>query len=104
MEKGEAIVSPVYKDAAQADVLSVLGLSYAAKVNFFHVRNDNIPSKKVLTLALKYGIKQKVGCRRRENGKNYAEFHKSQYLSPNFHRIFTFAYHRTFSRKLVYAN
>lgn len=57
MEKGEAIVSPVYKDAAQADVLSVLGLSYAAKVNFFHVRNDNIPSKKVLTLALKYGIK-----------------------------------------------
>ena len=56
MEKGEVIVSPAYKDAAQADVLSVLGLFYAAKVNFFHIRNDNIPSKKVLTLALKYGI------------------------------------------------
>ena len=64
MEKGEAIVSPVYKDAAQADVLSVLGLFgelksslfCAAKVKFFHVRNDNISSKKVLTLVLKYGI------------------------------------------------
>ena len=56
MEKGGVIVSPAYKDAAQADVLSVLGLSYAAKVNFFHTRNDNISSKKVLTLALKYGI------------------------------------------------
>ena len=54
--EGEAIVSPAYKDAAQADVLSVLGLFYAAKVKFFHVRNDNISSKKVLTLALKYGI------------------------------------------------
>ena len=62
--EGEAIVSPVYKDAAQADVLSVLGLFgelksslfCAAKMNFFHTRNDNISSKKVLTLALKYGI------------------------------------------------
>lgn len=103
MKKGEAIVSPDYKDAAQADVLSVLGLSYAAKVNFFHVRNDNISSKKVLTLALKYGIIEGWVSAAGTLAQP-ADFHKSQYLSPNFHRIFTFAYYRTISRKLVYAN